>query len=51
MSRVAMITGASRGIGAATAGSLPSAGFGSSSTTGRAPRKQTRWSRHCRGRR
>ena len=42
--RVALITGASRGIGAATAVVLAERGFGWPSIIGPAPSKQTRWS-------
>jgi hypothetical protein len=42
--KVAVVTGASRGIGAATAAVLASVGFGWSSITGPAPRKPTTWS-------
>ena len=48
MRRVAMITGASRGIGAATAVSSRSGGFGWSSIIAPVPRRQRRWWRPSR---
>ena len=46
MDRVGIVTGASRGIGAATALVLAERGTGWSSTTGPVPSKQRRWWGH-----